>query len=265
MDIEDSQKAQKQLETEGGDSGPVVRTAVGANDDGKKQRMVVCDRNELIREGLKTFFTNWDIDVVGEAGNEVDAWEAITQAHPGWIVLDLDTPEGSGLNFCKRIRTSSPNAKLIIYTDSFYATKFSHRLCRSGVHAILLKTSPYAYWSYALQQLEETWLDPQLLELVNRWPATQSVLTVIEAQVLVRITERDQEIAEELDLHIGVVVETVKSLMMKLKSATRNATALKAMAFGNIMLPKMQTRYELTNKTIDETAAEANALKVLGR
>lgn len=80
-------------------------------------RLVLVDDHELVRHGLKALIeAEPDLEVVGEAATAEEAIRRIGFDEPDVVVLDLDLPDGSGIDVCRQVRTASPNSRVLILT-----------------------------------------------------------------------------------------------------------------------------------------------------
>jgi len=80
-------------------------------------RLVLVDDHELVRHGIRSLLqVSPDLSVVGEAGTAEEAVRRIGFDEPDVVVLDLDLPDGSGVEVCRRVRELSPHSRLLILT-----------------------------------------------------------------------------------------------------------------------------------------------------
>jgi len=80
-------------------------------------RLVLVDDHELVRQGIRTLVeAEPDMKVVGEAASAPEAVRRIGFDEPDVVVLDLDLPDGSGIEVCSRVRTVSPASRVLILT-----------------------------------------------------------------------------------------------------------------------------------------------------
>ncbi|MFZ8461063.1 response regulator, partial [Staphylococcus aureus] len=69
------------------------------------------------RRGLSDLIDGADgFEVVGEAGTVRQALARIEAARPDVAVLDVRLPDGSGIDLCRRIRSSMPHVACLILT-----------------------------------------------------------------------------------------------------------------------------------------------------
>ncbi|MDR5691836.1 response regulator transcription factor [Agromyces indicus] len=75
------------------------------------------DDHEVIRRGiLQLLRREPDIEVIGEAATVSDAIRAIVSTQPDVAILDVRLPDGSGLELCRSLRSSSPGVACLILT-----------------------------------------------------------------------------------------------------------------------------------------------------
>lgn len=80
-------------------------------------RLVLVDDHELVRHGIRALVeAEPDLEVVGEAASVAEAVRRIGFDEPDVVVLDLDLPDGSGIEVCRRVRTVSPSSRVLILT-----------------------------------------------------------------------------------------------------------------------------------------------------
>lgn len=101
--------------------------------------MLIADDHALFRRGLELVLAaENDLEVVGEAGDGVEAVERATELQPDVIILDVRMPGLNGIEATRRIRNALTSVKIVILTvsedeeDLFAAV-------RAGASAYLLK------------------------------------------------------------------------------------------------------------------------------
>lgn len=280
--MSEQDEPKKQLETTRGGSGRKIKTAVGSGEGGgrddvdpgaagddespgaDRRKAVVCDRSELIRAGWRAMLRPF-AEVVDEAGDGAAAIAAINLRRPGLVVLDIDLNIVSGLDVCKTVAKEFP---VVVATSSYEATKCFHRLLRSGVTAIVLKSSGPATLFDAIRigSRSSAYIDPKIAPLTRQQPATRDKkLTDREQEVLIRLDLRNKEIADELELMPRTVEKHIECILAKLKVPTRTSAALKAVQMGYILLPYMPRRDPETSMTCEEIEANRHAQEAINK
>ncbi len=77
-------------------------------------KFLVVDDAIFMRGVLKKMLTESDFEVVGEAGNGLQAIEMAQQLQPDIITLDITMPEMDGIQAIEKILEVSPNSKIIM-------------------------------------------------------------------------------------------------------------------------------------------------------
>lgn len=278
-DTDDTPK--KQLELSGSGTGGRKRTAVGAGDggegDGPKElpgssdypsfefipRVVICEPHELVRAGMKRMipFCN----VIGEATEGTQAVELARRLQPDLVITEIGIDGIDSIELCNQIRESSPRSAILISTHSYNATKFFHRVMRSGANGVYLKRTGRLELVKAVADVlnHRNYCDQAIARLVNQHPSQinslDEGLTEREIDVLIRLDLRNREIADELGIQLKKVEDVIFSILKKLNTETRTQAALKAVNLGFRLLPVMSPRNSTTGTTEDEDMAWAHA------
>ncbi len=80
-------------------------------------RVFLLDDHELLRRGLHDLLDRRDdVTVVGEAGLAADALRDIPALLPEVALLDVQLPDGNGIEVCRQIRTDHPGVACVILT-----------------------------------------------------------------------------------------------------------------------------------------------------
>jgi DNA-binding NarL/FixJ family response regulator len=80
-------------------------------------RIFVVDDHEMVRRGVIGLLeAEVDLEVVGEAGSIAQARSRIAATAPDVALLDVRLPDGSGIDLCRDIRSSSPGVHCLILT-----------------------------------------------------------------------------------------------------------------------------------------------------
>ena len=80
-------------------------------------RILIVDDHPVVREGIAAIIaTESDMRVVGEAATGLEALQQFRTHRPDITLMDLLTPEMSGLDAIIAIRAEYPDARIIVLT-----------------------------------------------------------------------------------------------------------------------------------------------------
>jgi DNA-binding NarL/FixJ family response regulator len=104
----------------------------------ERTRVLVADDHPTFRKGLRSLLEALGIEVVGEAATGAAAVELALELQPDVVVMDLQMPEGNGIDSTRKIMQASPHVGVLVLTmfeddDSVFAA------VRSGARGYLLK------------------------------------------------------------------------------------------------------------------------------
>ena len=205
-------------------------------------RLLVVDDHPVVRQGLRTFLeTRPDFEVVGEAGDGEAALGEAARLRPDVILMDLVMPGVSGLEAIGRIRSSQPEARILVLTSFASADQVLPAL-RAGAAGYLLKDAAPSEVEAAIRAVHrgEGLLDPAITATV-----LAEVSRPVEDPGFASLTPREREvlsllgrgltnaaIARDLFVAEKTVKTHVSSILAKLRLADRTQAALYAARLG---------------------------------
>ncbi len=81
-------------------------------------KVFLLDDHLVVREGVRAVLeASGVVDVVGEAGTCADALARIPATRPRVAILDVELPDGSGVDVCREIRSSFPDVVCLMLTS----------------------------------------------------------------------------------------------------------------------------------------------------
>jgi NarL family two-component system response regulator LiaR len=211
-------------------------------------RVLIVDDHAVVREGLRTFLELQDgIDVVGEAGDGVQALEQAATLSPDVILMDLVMPRLDGVAAMRKLRQRAPRSRVIVLTSFLDDDRLMPAL-QAGAAGYLLKDVEPAELARAVRTAgsEQAMIDPTvaarlLRTLSEPGPAIrrgdqtgEAALTPREREVLELIAagRSNKRIAFELGIAEKTVKTHVGHLMAKLGVSDRTQAALLAVRRG---------------------------------
>ena len=116
-------------------------TGTGLSPDPATIRVVVVDDQPLERAGNALILDSDDtIEVVGEAGNGVEAIAAVSEQHPDIVLMDMRMPVMDGIEATRIIAERHPATRVIALT-TFDLDEYAFGSLRAGASAFLLKST----------------------------------------------------------------------------------------------------------------------------
>lgn len=95
--------------------GIATQKLLTENEEGKiMARILVCDDAAFMRMTLIKILHGAGHEVVGEAGNGLEAIKKYQELHPDIVLMDITMPELDGIGATQAIRAIDPNAGIII-------------------------------------------------------------------------------------------------------------------------------------------------------
>jgi DNA-binding NarL/FixJ family response regulator len=203
-------------------------------------RVLVVDDHAVVREGLRTFLRLQEgIDVVGEAGDGLEAVSEAGRLTPDVVLMDLEMPRLGGVEAMQQIREARTETRVIVLT-SFGDDEKLLPAVRAGAAGYLLKSAPPQEVVRAIRAAHDgdAVIDPKaagrLLEALARTPPATQPLTARERDVLTCVCRgmSNKAIARELGLAQNTVKTHVGHILAKLGVTDRTQAALLALREG---------------------------------
>jgi DNA-binding NarL/FixJ family response regulator len=207
-------------------------------------RVLIADDHALVRAGIASLIRAWGMEVVGEAGDGMEALELARKLRPDVVLMDIRMPVCGGLEATRLLKAELPEVKIVIVTvseddeDLFEAIK-------AGAEGFLLKGMSESELSRALEDLAagEPALSPRLAGRIvdefarigNRPETTkEELLTPRELDVLRLLSSgaTNRDIGATLFLSENTVSFHMKHILSKLHLKNRAQAAAYAVRSG---------------------------------
>ncbi|CCH35633.1 response regulator transcription factor [Actinosynnema sp. NPDC047251] len=158
-------------------------------------RVLLVDDQELMRMGFRMVLgAQEDIDVVGEAGDGLDAVHLAASLRPDVVLMDVRMPVLDGVEATKRIAEAG-TAKVLVMT-TFDMDEYALSALRNGASGFLLKDTPPGDLVSALRAVAsgDAVVSPSVTKrLLSRFLG-ESGGELRDASVLEALTEREREV-----------------------------------------------------------------------
>lgn len=182
-------------------------------------RIVLADDHSVVRQGIRMMLERESFEILGEAGDGLEAVRLAEKHQPDIAVLDLSMPVMNGITAVGQILKVSPRTKIVLltmYTDEHHILD----ALRAGVKACVTKTQAVEHLIAAIREVcaGGVYLSPSVSGAVVQAYLTKSEtpydpLTDRERQVLQLVAEGNT--TKEIALVMGVAAKTAETHRVK--------------------------------------------------
>ena len=193
-------------------------------------QILLVDDHPSVRSGIKRAIESAGMYCCGEAATRSEAFAQIAHKSPDGVILDLNLPDGSGLDIVQWIRKHSKEMAIVILTMS---DEESHLIAamRAGASAFVKKSAPLedvvASLRSALSQ-PENFSASGLVNLLKK-PDAADVLTPRELTVLhaLSLPGTNSQLAKTLYISEATLKTHLAAIYRKLKVSNRFSAVTK--------------------------------------
>jgi DNA-binding NarL/FixJ family response regulator len=198
-------------------------------------RVLVVEDHNVVRQGLVALLNLVeDIQVVGEAADGEEAVVQFRSHHPDVTLIDLRLPKLSGVEVIQRVRSETPQARIVVLT-TYDGDEDIYRALKGGAKAYLLKgmTTEELITTIRAVHAGRSHIPATIAERLAERMGTED-LTPREFQVLEQIVagKSNKEIATELAITEATVKTHINTLLSKLGVEDRTQAATAAIRRG---------------------------------
>ncbi|NLD36961.1 MAG: response regulator transcription factor [Desulfatiglans sp.] len=189
--------------------------------------IVLADDHRVVIEGIKSALREIsEFEVIGEA---TDGWEALKIAdalRPDIMVLDISMPGLSGIEVVRKLKQTTPDIKIVIYT-MHSSSEFVIDLFSAGVSGYVLKEDPVSDLIFSLKAVTtgETYISAIVSNLLLKHMKEPmgdpyNSLSLREQEVFKNLAEgmSIKEIADKLFISPKTVESHKYNVMEKLRA-----------------------------------------------
>ncbi|HUW87632.1 MAG TPA: response regulator transcription factor [Candidatus Paceibacterota bacterium] len=205
--------------------------------ESKRARVLLVDDHQVVREGLRVGLEGADFNVVGEAASKKEAMAQMAHKNPDVVVIDLNLPDGSGLEVISWARQISNTIGIVVLTLN---DDDNHLLAalQAGASAYVLKSSPL---TEVISAVAHAFSSPLIFSAKGLSSAIARKdenfgLTAREIEVLALLPkgQKTSQIAAELFVSEATVKTHLASIYRKLSASNRTKAVVTAIRHGLI-------------------------------
>ena len=158
-------------------------------------RVVLVDDQQLVRTGMRLILApEKDIEVVGEAGDGIEAIAVVRETTPDVVIMDVRMPRMDGIEATRRVvRLPAPPQVLVVTT--FDLDEYVYAALGEGAAGFLLKDAPEEQLIRAVHTVATgvSLLSPGITRRLIEHGARR---TTRSSAVLDRLTQRELEVLQ---------------------------------------------------------------------
>jgi two-component system nitrate/nitrite response regulator NarP len=197
-------------------------------------RVFLADDHPMIASALEMLLRGTDYQLIGRARSGKEALAQLEEVNPDLVLLDVNMPDGSGIDVLRKLRRNGDERPIILLTAGLDDPQLiaADDLEPNG---IVLKTSDPALLLECMDQVLEgkTWVDPEIVDRTQAAKQRVSSLPPLtprerELVELVRQGLRNRDIAQRLGVTEGTVKVYLHSIFDKVGVGSRTELAIRA-------------------------------------
>ena len=200
-------------------------------------RLLLADDHPMIRAAIEVLLRGTGFELVGMAGSGETTIAEVERLRPDMLLLDLQMPDGNGLDVLRRLKVGKSPVRVIMLTAGIDDSALLEAKSLK-VHGIVLKNSDPAFLLECLESVRDgrSWFDPELAKRARQLTtgsARRIPLAPRERQLIwfVRKGLRNKENAEQLGVTEGTVKVYLHAIFEKLGVGNRTELAIRADEF----------------------------------
>ena len=197
--------------------------------------VLIIDDHPLVRDGVRRSLTAAGFDCVGEAGSLKEAIAMIALHNPDVITVDLNLPDGSGLEVISWARKNSATIAIIVLTLEDDLELIS-AACQAGAQGFISKSQSADHLVSAINSVlaqPQVFISNQTIALLGR-EKFQGLLSPREMMVLTHLNGELSvvEIARAIFVSEATVKSHCASIYRKLETHSRRSAVARAKTIG---------------------------------
>lgn len=197
-------------------------------------RVLLVDDHPMIAAALTMLLRDSEYELLGRARTVAEANRQISALKPDLLLLDVNLPDGTGLDVLRKISRARSRPRVILLTAGMDESQLLNA-ADLNPEGMVLKTSDPSLLTQCMDAVVrgQRWVDPEIAERTRQAEAKAASappLTRRERELveLVRQGLRNRDIATELGVTEGTVKVYLHAIFDKFHVENRTELALRA-------------------------------------
>ena len=183
-------------------------------------RLLLVDDHPLVREGLKARLSSVaTIEVVGEAGDAVEAAAQVEATRPDLVLMDVGMKDVNGIDLTRQLLADHPQL-LVLVLSMYDNPEYVNRAMQAGARGYVLKDAPASdiIEAIAVVSAGGAFLSPAISGRLFRSQTPRPVMSLRESEILACLAKgrSSKQIAQELQLSVRTVESHRQNIKRKL-------------------------------------------------
>jgi DNA-binding NarL/FixJ family response regulator len=197
-------------------------------------RVLLVDDHPMIGAALEMLLRDTDFQLLGRARTVAEGNAQLTRQKPDLLLLDVNLPDGSGLELLRRLSRTRSRPRVILLTAGMDEAQLLGA-AELDPEGMVLKTSDPGLLIECMEAVvaDQRWIDLEIAQRIRQAeeraasapPLTRRERELIE---LVRQGLRNRDIAAELGVTEGTVKVYLHAIFDKFRVENRTELALRA-------------------------------------
>ncbi|MFO0523739.1 MAG: response regulator [bacterium] len=182
--------------------------------------VLIAEDHTLVREGLRMLLSlDPAIEVTGDTGNGADVLALVERLRPDLLLLDLDLPNGHGVDIAREVKNGFPETRILILTGILDPTAIRRALA-AGADGYVVKHENSEELQRAIPAVisGQCYISPAVAEVVDTGAPPPAGLTPRQLEIIAHLVRgrSSQQIAATLALSAHTVRTHRQNIMEKL-------------------------------------------------
>ncbi|WP_300603594.1 response regulator transcription factor [Niabella sp.] len=198
----------------------------------------IVDDHHMVIEGIRSLLgAEKEIEWAGHATTAASCLAFLQRQLPDVILMDINLPDGNGMELCKEVRRLYPSV-FVIGLSTFSQQSFIQKMMENGASGYVLKNATKEALLEAIRDVAKgkVYLSEEASQAMRKDNIPAVVLTRREQEVLALIAEgfTNNEMAQRLFVSVATVDTHRKNLLTKLDAKNTAALVRKAVQLALI-------------------------------
>lgn len=155
-------------------------------------KVAITDDHNMVLRGIETMLKEFpEISVVATYTNCKETCDNIASSKPDVLLLDINLPDGSGIDLCKTLHKKYPKLHIIALTN-FNETAFVKNIIRNGASGFLLKNTDRNELERAIKKVYKG--EQYLQKSIQQKLLNESIGNATRKTFIPKLTRREHEI-----------------------------------------------------------------------